>query len=79
MHSFNLSTQEGKAGKSLCEFETSLVYRESATKRNPVLKKQSQTFKAWVSYLSLMFFPFECENHFKSEEVYSLSMTFFFR
>lgn len=42
-YSFNLSMQETEAG--ICEFETSLVYRDRATQRNPVSTKQRQSYK----------------------------------
>ena len=47
VHTFNPSTQEAEKQVDLCEFEASLVYRESsrtarATQRNPVSKKIKQ-------------------------------------
>ena len=50
MHTFNPRTWEAEAGRQICEFEASLVYRVSsrtakATKRNTVLKNQEKKEK----------------------------------
>lgn len=39
------SQHQGGRGRRICEFETSLVYRDRATQRNPVSTKQRQSYK----------------------------------
>jgi hypothetical protein len=60
-HTFNSSTQEAKAGKSL-EFKARLVYRASsrttkATQRNPVSKmkeKMRPGLESWLRALAVL-------------------------
>ena len=57
-HTFNPSTQEAEAGRSLCEFKASLIDIESsrtgskATQRNPVSNKQTNEFKIYLDSVS---------------------------